>query len=146
MMHRNPGAARFAAIAVLVLAGAFLAGCGNGAPPRLIACDVGKGPCAADTALGRIELELTPRPIPAMQPLRVAVSSGEPLDEVRLHLSGRDMDMGPNQTRLGSQGPLRWQGLATIPVCVTGRMRWEATLDIRRGDRKESVRFGFDAG
>jgi hypothetical protein len=146
MMHRNPGAARFVAIAVVVMAGVFLAGCENGAPPRLIACDVGKAPCAADTALGRIELELTPRPIPAMQPLMVTVSSGEPLDEVRVHLSGRDMDMGPNQTRLSSPGPLRWQGSAMIPVCLTGRMRWEATLQIRRGDRKESVRFGFEAG
>lgn len=146
MMHRIPGVARRVLIAVAIVTGGLQAGCETEAPSRLIACDLGQAPCAADTSLGRIELELAPRPIPAMQPLLVAVSATAPLDEVRLDLAGRDMDMGPNQTRLNRQGTLRWQGSATIPICLTGRMRWEATLRIRRGDQQESLRFGFEAG
>jgi hypothetical protein len=146
MMHRNPRATRLVEIAVAIITGALLAGCESEVPPRPMACDVGKTSCAADTALGRIELDLAPRPLPVMQPLVAVVNASEPLDEVRLDLNGRDMDMGPNQTRLISQGPLRWQGSATIPVCLSGRMRWEATLKVRRGNRQESLRFGFDAG
>lgn len=144
---RRPAALRaLAALPALAALGALLAACGAGPAPDAGSCDLGQSPCAAPTALGGVTLALAPRPIAPMTALQVTVDAGTPLDEVTLELAGRDMDMGPNAVRLAAQSALRWRGTATIPLCLSGRMDWTATLRLRRGAQVERIRFGFQAG
>jgi hypothetical protein len=133
-------------VATALATGAWLAGCSADRVPRPIECDLGRGPCAADTGLGRVALEISPRPIATMTPLNVVMDASEPLDDVALDLNGRDMEMGPNTVRLTAHSARRWQGSATIPVCLTGRMRWNATIILRRGARTERLSFEFESG
>lgn len=81
-----------------------------------------------------------------MAPIAVALDAAAPLDEVALELEGRDMDMGPNRSRLAPQSAQRWTGTATLPVCLTGRMAWRATVTLRAGERETRIAFGFEAG
>jgi hypothetical protein len=134
------------ALATAVLFALSQAGCSVDPAPNRIECDPGLAPCAAETPLGRVVLELSPRPIAPMSPLQVAVDAAGPLDDVRIELMGRDMDMGPNVARLTPLAATRWRGAATIPVCTTGRMHWDAILVLRLGPRTERLVFGFQAG
>ena len=95
--------------------------------------------------MGRIELDISPRPIPVMQTFQIVVAAGA-VDEVSVEFAGRDMDMGPNRTRLLRRDDGRWQGSTTLPVCLTGRMRWDLTLHLKQGTGTESLSFGFEAG
>lgn len=146
MMQRNPGARPRTCAAAAAAFALLIAACTRDAPPRRVECDPGRAVCIAETPLGRIELDIAPRPVPVLKPVQFDLATSTPLDEVRIELQGRDMDMGPNQTRLIERAPQRWQGSATIPVCLTGRMRWDATVSLRRGERVERLSFGFEAG
>lgn len=140
---RGHGAHR---LTIALLAATVLGACTSDLSPPLIDCDPGRFPCSAETPLGRVVLELQPRPLPTMAPISVALAATAPLDEVVLELEGRDMDMGPNRVRLAPQTALRWSGTATIPLCLNGRMPWRAVVTLRQGGRSARLAFGFDAG
>ena len=123
-----------------------IAGCSVDPAPNRIDCDPGLAPCPAETPFGRVVLNISPRPIVAMNPLQVAVEAAGPLDDVRIELKGRDMEMGPNMAVLTPLATTRWRGSVMVPVCTTGRMRWDAVLVLRLGPRTERFTFGFDAG
>ena len=110
-------------------------------------CDLNASRCAATLPAGaRIELAISPQPIPVVKPLQVDVRvSGTVTRRVELDFAGRSMDMGPNRSVLGAAGEGVFRGSAMLPVCVTGRMDWRATLfvDTQRG--RLAVRFDFSA-
>jgi hypothetical protein len=56
------------------------------------------------------------------------------------------MNMGFNRPALAPAGPGRFAGQATLPVCVTGRMTWQATVLVEAGRTRIAVPFRFDAG
>src|SRR5512145_854594 len=89
-------------------------------------CDLNKTACAADIpGGGRVELDISPRPIPVVKPLTVnATLSGIDADKVELDFAGVDMNMGYNRVALTAAGDGRFSGSTMIPVCVTGRMAW----------------------
>ena len=113
----------------------------------LPACDLNTQACAAELpAGGRVELTITPRPIPLVKPLKVSVRlSGMATDKLEIDFSGRSMDMGYNRQALVADGPGRYVGQAMLPVCVSGRMVWQATLLIDSAGRKIAVPFLFEA-
>ncbi len=63
-------------------------------------------------------------------PVQVNVESQSPVDAVGLAFSMRGMAMGQNHYQLIKRAPQRWEGSITLPVCVSGRSDWEATLRI----------------
>jgi len=111
-------------------------------------CDISAGACsAALPGGGRLGFALTPRPIPVIAPLEMRVElDGIEADKVVVDFAGVNMDMGYNRPVLASTGPGRFAGQTTLPVCVTGRMTWQATVLIETGRTRIAVPFRFEAG
>ncbi len=94
------------------------------------ACDLNAQPCAAELpGGGRVELSITPRPIPLLKPLQVnARLVGVAAEAIDIDFAGVAMDMGENRLRLVADGHGNFSATAMLPVCVSGRMTWQATL------------------
>ncbi|MBU1236084.1 MAG: FixH family protein [Gammaproteobacteria bacterium] len=110
-------------------------------------CDLNRQPCrAVIPGGGSIELGISPNPIPVVKPLRVvATFSGLDPSKVELDFQGVAMEMGFNRLTLTRMADGRYTGEATIPVCVTGRMLWRATLLVEADHRRIAVPYLFDA-
>lgn len=111
------------------------------------ACDLNAQACAAELpGGGRVELSITPRPIPVVSPLRVSAQLvGTSAETLEIDLTGVSMDMGDHHQSLVADGHGGFSGSAMLPVCTTGRMTWQATLLIGSGDRRIAVPFRFEA-
>lgn len=110
-------------------------------------CDLGKTPCTiALPEGGQIEIAIDPRPIPALKPLRLlAVASKADVRKIEVDFAGVDMKMGYNRPALESIGDGRFSGQANLPVCITGKMQWQATVLIETGKSVVAAPFVFDA-
>lgn len=111
-------------------------------------CDLNKAPCEVQLpAGGHVTLALTPRPIPPAQPIEVEVSVvGMTASLVQIDFAGVDMAMGFNRPTLQAAGPGRFVGQTTLPVCVTGRMTWQATVLLETGRQRVAVPFRLTTG
>lgn len=92
---------------------------------------------------GQLEFAILPRPIPALKPLKLeATIKGSRVRKVEVDFVGTDMKMGFNRPILeGSQG--RYTGQASLPVCITGTMEWDATVLIETATELVAVPFRF---
>lgn len=110
-------------------------------------CDLGKTPCSiALPGGGQIEFAIDPRPIPALKPLRLlAVVSGAEVRKIEVDFAGVDMKMGYNRPVLEEIGEGRFSGQANLPVCITGKMQWQATVLADTGKEIVAAPFIFDA-
>ena len=110
-------------------------------------CDLHRQSCLVDLpGGGTVELSITPHPIPVIKPLRIdATLTGLTADNVELDFAGATMNMGYNRVALQAAQPGRYSGQATLPVCVTGRMKWVATLMVASGRRHIAIPFHFEA-
>ena len=155
-MPRRPACFSLVNLAI-VLALACLATLGYKLSPRqpqraaqtvdATACDLNAQACAAELpGGGRIELSITPRPIPVVKPLRISAHlSGIAADKLEIDFAGVSMDMGYQRQQLVADGHGGFSGAAMLPVCVTGRMTWQATLLIDSGRQRFAVPFRFAA-
>jgi hypothetical protein len=113
-------------------------------------CDLNHGACAAPLPDGgKITFSLTPRPIALIVPLEMRVDiEGISAAKVAVDFAGVDMNMGFNRQTLGAAkaGTGQFSGQGTLPVCVTGRMLWQATVLIETGRTRIAVPFRFEAG
>ena len=111
------------------------------------ACDLNRQACRVSLADGgSLELTIMPRPIPIISPLTIeAKLNGIAAKSVELDFAGADMEMGHNRVALSPTGNGFFSGTASLPVCVTGRMNWRATLLIDSGSRRLSVAYDFTA-
>lgn len=111
-------------------------------------CDLHVKACGATLpGGGRLGFALTPRPILVTAPLEMVVElDGISVDKVAVDFAGVSMNMGFNRPVLAPAGPGRFAGQTTLPVCVTGRMTWQATVLIETGRTRIAVPFRLDAG
>jgi len=112
------------------------------------ACDLHREACSVNLpGGGSAELSFGTRPIPLVKsfPVTVTVSGAQP-DAVAIDFAGVDMSMGFNRPQLNAVGNGRFVGEANLPVCVTGRMDWQATLLIEQGRQRIAVPFRFTSG
>ncbi|MDI6749183.1 MAG: hypothetical protein QMD73_03260 [Rhodocyclaceae bacterium] len=111
-------------------------------------CDLHRAPCTASLpGGGRLSFSLSPRPIPVATPLDVEVAlEGLEAERVKVDFAGVEMSMGYNRPTLRAITAQRHVGQATLPVCVTGRMLWQATVLVESGGQRIAVPFRFDAG
>lgn len=148
----------FLADAAILLALALIAVVGYKYSPLLLpkadltltptaGCDLNRQTCGAPLPGGGIiELAIEPRPIPVVKPMKVTVTvSGATATRVEIDFAGVSMNMGYNRLELTPTAEGRYAGEATIPVCVTGRMGWRATLMIETATQRIAVPFVFDA-
>ena len=108
-------------------------------------CDLHRQTChVALPEGGGLALSMQPQPIPLMAPFRVEVKlTAVEARSVEIDFAGVEMNMGLNRFSMSDQGKGIWATEASIPVCVTGRMEWLATVMILRGQQRISVPFRF---
>ena len=113
-------------------------------------CDLNRGACRASLpGGGQVELSLSPRPIPVVRPMKIEATVSGPatmaVDHVEMDFAGITMNMGFNRVTLPPEGNGRFAGETSIPVCVTGRMRWRGTLIVTTDRQHITVPFEFEA-
>ena len=110
-------------------------------------CDLHRRACAAQVpGGGRIELSIAPRPIPMVAPLQIEVkTAGLDAGKVEVDLAGVDMNMGFNRPELVAAGPGLFRNEAMLPVCVTGKMAWAATVIVETGRSRIAAPFRFNS-
>jgi hypothetical protein len=110
-------------------------------------CDLQRQACGAPLpGGGRVELSILPRPIPMVQPLHVEVGvTGAAVDKAAIDFAGVGMNMGYNRPELTAAGSGRFVGNASLPVCITGSMPWQATVLLESGRQRISIPFRFDS-
>ncbi|WP_126444360.1 hypothetical protein [Sulfuricystis multivorans] len=113
-----------------------------------VGCDLHRTPCTARLpGGGRLSFSLSPRPIPVARPLEVEVAlEGLDAERVKVDFAGVEMSMGYNRPTLRAITAQRHLGQATLPVCVTGRMLWQATVLVETDGKRIAVPFRFEAG
>jgi len=111
------------------------------------ACALQSAPCA--TVLpggGRIELDITPRPLLPASPLRVEVRvEGFQPAAMAIEFTGVEMNMGLNRAELERHPAGRFHAMVSLPVCTAGRMLWQATLIFDGPAGRLAVPFRFHA-
>ncbi len=110
-------------------------------------CDLHRQACHADIpGGGRIELSLTPRPIPLAKPFQVnVILSGITAHSLVIDFAGLAMNMGLNRKTLIAKGDGLFSVDAMLPVCITGRMTWLATVVVDTDKQRIAIPFMFDS-
>lgn len=113
--------------------------------PLNTSCDLHAGPCSSVVpGGGKIELSIEPRPIPLLRPLNLVVKTqGLEAHRVEIDFIGVDMNMGFNRPELKREKDNRFAGQATLPVCITGRMEWQATVLVTSDNITAAAPFRF---
>ena len=111
-------------------------------------CDLQQGPCAvAFPGGGILTVDVDSRPLPLVTPFRLSVRvQGIETARIEADFSGVDMNMGYNRLSLAQETPGVYAGQVTLPVCVTGRMNWLATILVQQADRQVAVPLRFTTG
>jgi hypothetical protein len=101
---------------------------------EMINCDLHKGACVRSLSETVVILEVTPKPVKAMQDLsfRVTLTGKLPATPKApyIDLSMPGMQMGPNRVPLKSAGNDTYEGRGVIVRCPSGRRIWQASVII----------------
>ncbi len=105
------------------------------------ACDLRQAPCTAIFVDGEtVTLEVSPKSIPLLEPLRLIVSlegnSYSDPSSIDVQFEGINMEMPFVWTTLTQLQPpsklkREYNGKAILPVCSLQRMKWEARVSIK---------------
>jgi hypothetical protein len=95
-----------------------------------INCQAHKGPCSLPLGNETVTLEITPRPVTAMQDsaFKVTISGNLPAQAPYLDLGMPAMKMGPNRVLLKPAGNGTYTGKGVIVRCKSGRRTWFANV------------------
>ena len=105
-------------------------------------CDMNLQPCSLSimtpvASEAPWSFAITPRPIPVSAPLTLTLTPPEQVlpanrpQAVWVDLTGDSMDMGLIRIPLTLTADGRWEGTGSIPICVTGPMRWRVRLHMQ---------------
>lgn len=111
-------------------------------------CRLEQSICYAKNQHTTVSLEITPKQIGSAVPLTFEVSVDDPgVTAVGLHLEGRDMYMGLNQTQLEPvvDKPGHWRGISELAVCTTGEMVWRAKVILQKDQSLTEAQYYFTA-
>ncbi len=111
-------------------------------------CDLQKQACSAQLSDdGRLVFSILPRPIPVAKPLELSVDIfGLSARQVSVDFAGVTMDMGFNRPQLHAVSAGRFTGAFALPICLTGRMTWQATVLVESERARYAIPFRFEAG
>lgn len=134
--HRIQVINLLAASAIIAIVVTSMSKAGREAEPQTVivpTCQVDAGPCQAlFEGGGTVELRVHPAPPQAGQPFTVeAKVAGWHAERVDIEFEGVDMNMGMFRETLSGGDSGVYEARITLPVCVTGAMRWHATLIVR---------------
>jgi hypothetical protein len=101
---------------------------------KMINCDAHSGTCTQKANEMDVILEISPRPVKAMQDLRFNLTlSGRNLTPSAIpyiDLGMPGMNMGPNRVLLEPVGQGMYAGQGIIVRCPSGRRIWQATVTV----------------
>lgn len=111
-------------------------------------CDIQRQACRVDLPDGgSLQFSVGTQPIPLVKPFAMRVEvKGVSARRVEIDFSGVDMNMGYNRPQLHAQADGVFAGEATLPVCVTGQMAWQATVLVETSAARIAVPFRFQSG
>lgn len=141
-LHSRFGGLFGALFAAFVLGGLY--GCDTQTPdnitlwPLLKTCDLHQQSCTAEQDQARVNLKISPRPIPIAKPLGIEVElNGLTASKVELDISGINMYMGYNRVTLRSTKPDRFVGTSMLAFCTNQKMEWQITVIVHQPDGKQ---------
>jgi protein SCO1/2 len=113
-------------------------------------CNLHRSACSARLPDGRtLSLSITPHPIPVVKPMQLEVrlegKPGTPLGKVEVDFAGKSMNMGFNRITLTAVDGRLAKGEGNLPVCVTGRMDWIATVLLELDGKRINIPFPFSS-
>jgi len=112
---------------------------------KMVNCDIHGGICTQGLNGLDVILDISPRPVKAMQDLRFKVTlSGRnqaPSATPYIDLGMPGMNMGPNRVILKPVGQGMYSGQGIIVRCPSGRRIWQATITV---PDIGTVKFVFD--
>jgi len=113
------------------------------AADAVINCDAHQGACSQSSGDLTVSLEITPRPVKAMQDLvfSVSIAGASPDQPPHIDLGMPAMKMGPNQVALKPTGPDTYAGSGVIVRCPSGKRTWFANVVVPGSGE---VKFIFD--
>ncbi len=130
MVQSNVRKASHRIVLGLLLGSALLLSPPPQASAAEINCNIQEHSCRQQVQGRRVELDILPKPVKAMQELTFRVSvSGVPLSEppfIDLDMPG--MEMGPNQVSLKQVNATTYEGRGVIVRCPSGKRIWKATV------------------
>jgi hypothetical protein len=101
---------------------------------KMVNCDAHSGSCTQRLNELDVILEISPRPIKAMQDLQFNLTlsgrSPAPAATPYIDLGMPGMNMGPNRVLLKSIGQGMYAGQGIIVRCPSGRRIWQATATV----------------
>jgi hypothetical protein len=108
-----------------------------------INCQAHAGKCALPLGKETVTLDITPRPVTAMQESVFTVTmSGDPPQQLPfIDLGMPAMKMGPNRVQLKAEGNKTYRGKGVIVRCKSGRRTWFANVVV---PGTGEVKFVFD--
>ncbi len=109
-------------------------------------CDLQQGECTASDGQGHsVTLQLSPHPIPVMQPMTVEMHGSALMQaqQVQVVVEGVNMDMGFQRAMLTPAGNAAWQGQFTLPICSTEQMQWQLTAMVQTPSQAFRAVFPF---
>lgn len=105
------------------------------------ACDMHTEDCIFKVPkLGKAIVKISPRPIQLNKSLKLEVKTDFSDDvEVWIDFLGLDMEMGFNRTKLKFKDN-KYQADGYLPTCTEKKMRWKATVLIKKND----ITYGYE--
>lgn len=108
-------------------------------------CALHERTCAAAWSSGQLHLTLGPRPLQCLTPLQVAVQlAGTGPRVVEVDFQAVDFPAAFHRAVLQPVGERLYAGEAVLPLCATGRVRWQAQGVIDYGGRRVVAPFLFE--
>jgi hypothetical protein len=106
-----------------------------------IHCAIQTGPCSQEFSGGKLTLDITPKPVRAMQDLTFTVTllGKHPAAGPYIDLTMPGMAMGRNRVMLKEVREGIYQGTGIIVRCPSGRRTWKATVVFPLGGSAEFV-------
>lgn len=140
--------ALLAALAVTILIKIMVFAPHAAALPLDDACNLSSEPCAVSLPSGgTLRFSLGPRPVPLLKPLALELHvEGSSARVTEVDFSGVTLPMAFNRVHLNQESAGKFTGVATLPLCSSGRMVWQATALLEDGNRKLYVPFRFETG
>ena len=125
-MHTAPNILSFTFFLLVIMLAAMPVFAGS----ATINCQAHDGPCQMPLGNETMTLEITPRPVTALQDsfFKVTLTGNQPKKAPYLDLGMPAMKMGPNRVMLKSDGKGSYTGKGVIVRCKSGRRTWFANV------------------
>lgn len=95
-------------------------------------CNIQEESCTQTVGGRTVELDITPKPVKAMEELtfRVSVTGDDLKKPPHIDLGMPAMEMGPNQVTMKKVSDSVYKGTGVIVRCPSGKTIWEAEVTI----------------